>query len=229
MKHTLIAILLSFVAAQAGATVIENFDDGDISNYTFVNGSGATPTASASAAHDGAFGLAATNNWWAYRDDAPVQLTQGDTFSAWIQFNDLANGRAYFGFGASAAGTLSFVLAPNTGQILFQENASYSFSNIGSGTQNFTADHWYLAEVIWGLGGSLVGNLYDSDGLTLLNTVNANSNLYTSGGIAFRGLLGVKSFDTVEVQTAAVPEPASFALFGLGALGVFAAHRRKTA
>jgi hypothetical protein len=223
-----LAVLWSMAGQLQAGVIIEDFEDGNISEYTVV-GAGLGDTVSGAYAHDGSFGLGTDSLNWLYRNDAPVQLSRGDTFSAWIEFANLTEGRAYFGFGSSSAGTLSFVLAPNTGEILFQENAAFGFSNIGSASHSFVANQWYRAEVVWGATGSLTGNLYGSDGTTLLNTVNASSSLYTSGGIAFRGFSGVKAFDTVEIQSsvAAVPEPASIAIWGLGALGMGLVVRRK--
>jgi hypothetical protein len=121
------------------------------------------------------------------------------------------------------------VLAPNTGDIRFQENAGYGYAELNTLSQGFLADHWYRMEVIWGLGGLLTGKLYDSDGTTLLNTVSATSNLYTSGGIAFRGFEDLKYFDTI-TREAGVPEPSTGALVVLGiGLGGLAGYRRRRA
>lgn len=188
----------------ATSSTIEDFDDGDITDYTFVS-SCSGPTISAAAAHDGPFGLKSIGGCWIYRDDAAVQVSQGDVLSVWVQFSDAVDGRAYFGFGASAAGTLSFVLAPNTGDIRFQENPNFGFTSLDTSAQSFVANKWYRAEVEWGLGGSLTGRLYDSDGQTLLNTVTSASTLFTSGGIAFRGFSSVKAFDTVTVVVTPPP------------------------
>jgi hypothetical protein len=222
------ALLLSAVGAGATPVVIESFDDGDISDYSVGQpGFGAFPSASGAAAHDGAFGLAATDGWWIYRDDPGVHVQQGDTVSAWIRFANSADSRAYFGFGASSTGTLSFVLAPNTGQIIFQQNAGYFFADIGSSPQAFEADRWYRAEVLWGSGGLLTGRLFDSDGTTLLNTVNASSSLSSEGGIAFRGFGGVKDFDTITRDSAGepIPEPETVVLMAIGLAGLFASRK----
>ena len=54
---------------------------------------------------------------WAVRTDSGAHVQQGETISVWVQLANAADGRAYFGFGASTRGTLSLVLAPNTGQL----------------------------------------------------------------------------------------------------------------
>jgi hypothetical protein len=227
MKLLLISVL-AFAPAVLSAGVIESFDNCDASAYTVVGGFG-SPAATAGAAHDGACGLPTSGftYLWAYRDDAAVQVAQGDTISAWVRLESVATGRAYFGFGASSAGTLSFILAPNTGELMFQENANYSQYNIIATTpQSYLVDHWYREEVIWGAGGSLTGNLYDSDGTTLLNSLSASSTLYSSGGIAFRGFDGAKDFDTISVGGDA-PEPGTYGLMGIALSGLFAICRRR--
>src|SRR5262249_54312869 len=155
------------------------------------------------AAHDGNLGLA-TGSFtdWMFRDDPSVQLHQGDTFSGWGQASGSASGRAYMGFGASSAGTYSIVMAPNTGQFQIQYNQDYfNFIHLASVNQIWLADHWYKIQVQWGVGGTITANLFDSDGVTLLNTVSATDNNIASGGIAFRAFTntfgGDNFFDTV--------------------------------
>jgi hypothetical protein len=176
--------------------MIEDFESGTLDAYVIFPG--ALAVLSARYAHDGAYGLGLQGSAWIYRDDPAAHVKQGDVLSVWVMFDNVVDGRAYFGFGASSAGTLSFVLGPNTGTILLQENNAFGFTDLNSSAQTFAVNRWYRAEVVWGTDGSIVGNLYDSDGTTLLNSVSANSTLYTEGGIAFRGFTGVKAFDTVE-------------------------------
>lgn len=182
---------------------IEDFESGNLSLYQVVGAT--TPTASVStvAAHDGKYGLRdTTGNDWIYRNDAAAQVKEGDSISVWVQLNSAADGRAYFGFGASASGTLSAVLAPNTGQFLIQENSGYGFLNIGAANRpaaGYKANHWYRLEVDWSTTGGITGKLFDSDGKTLLDTVTATtpSGGPTSGGIAFRAIGHPKYWDTV--------------------------------
>jgi subtilase family serine protease len=184
----------SFNVSTSIANLIEGFET---TQTWFVTGS-VTAVRDTRAAHDGTYGLDMSgNSGWIYRTDAAVQVQAGDALSVWLQFNSLANGRAYFGFGASSLGTLSLVAAPNTNQLILQENLFYGFSNIGAVSQHYLANHWYRLEVDWGTSGTIIGKLFDSDGKTLLNTVTAASTLFTSGGIAFRATGNNKFFDTV--------------------------------
>ena len=179
------------------SNIIEDFESGNLDAYTFTGSVDAV--VAEEYAHDGEYGLGIVGTGWIYRNDEDVNVKQGDIISVWIMFDSIVNGRGYFGFGATEAGTLSFVVAPNTGDIRFQENNNYNYKELSRSFQAFEVDKWYRAEVVWGTDGSLTGNLYDSDGETLLNSVSDNSTLFSEGGIAFRGFDGVKAFDTVEV------------------------------
>src|SRR5262249_9023600 len=120
--------------------------------------------------------------------------------SAWVQAAGAPTlGRVYVGFGASAAGTLSMVLGGNTSQLLLQRNTPFtSFVTTGVVSQTWVANKWYRFEIAWDLGGGITGRLFDSDGTTLLNTVTANDNTITSGGLAFRGFGPTFYVDTVQ-------------------------------
>jgi hypothetical protein len=186
----------SFNVATATSSVIESFDGSR--NYSVVGGS-LTASLSTAAKHDGTYGLVdLPGNDWIYRNDAAVQVKQGDTISVWLQFSGNADGRAYFGFGASSAGTLSLVAAPNTNQLLIQNNNGWGYTNIGAVNQTWQVNHWYRLEIDWGTSGKIVGKLFDSNGTTLLQTVTASTSVITSGGIAFRATGNYNKFwDTV--------------------------------
>ena len=125
-------------------------------------------------------------------------MKQGDLISVWVKSAGTPDGRAYFGFGATSKGTYSLVMAPNTGQLVLNLNRSYGYKDLAAANQTWLADHWYRMEVSWGVGGKIEGRLYDSDGMTLLNTVTATNTLYSSGGIAFRAFGSTTDFDTVQ-------------------------------
>src|SRR5205823_13770981 len=114
-----------------------------------------------------------------------AQVQQGQTIAVWVEFPSFAMGRGYFGFGASSGGTLSVVVAADSGQLILQDNAGYGFTTLAAVSQTYQVNHWYQLRVLWGIGGNLTARLYDSDGATLLKSVQATDNSITSGGIAF--------------------------------------------
>ena len=83
-----------------------------------------------------------------------------------------------------------------------QRNPGYGFVHIGSSTQSWQANKWYRIEVMWMQTGEILARLYDSDGVTLLNTVSAFDSTVASGGIAFRAFGGAKFFDSVKIIAA---------------------------
>ncbi len=183
------------------AGVIEDFEDGDLLEYTIFGG---THIVSNTAAHDGYYGLESdgSNNSWIYRDDETVLMAQGDTISFWV--NPPMDGRVYCGFGASAGGTYSITAAPNNNSLVLHLSSNYSsFIELATVPQAWTYDKWYRLDVEWSVGGNITGRLYDSDGTTLLNTVSVIDNTYIAGGIAFRAFDAdsgriTSYFDTVE-------------------------------
>jgi hypothetical protein len=186
----------SSTGGSGSGTLIEGFETAD--SWNIVGGRTITAVEASYAAHDGNYGLDQYNsNEWIYRNDAGAQVQAGDTLSVWLQFAGSADGRAYFGFGANYYGTLSLVAAPNSGQLILQQNVYYGYTNLAAVNQTFQANHWYRMEVDWGASGKIVGKLFDSNGTTLLQTVTASTTAITSGGIAFRATGSDKYWDTV--------------------------------
>jgi hypothetical protein len=181
--------------------VVEDFDDGDLTDYTLTDSSTLFGT-SAMAAHDGPLGLEMNGGAWAIRDDPGVFVSAGETISTWLNLGSFPNGRAYFGFGAGLTGTFSLVAGVNTQQLILMANPNFGFTDLDASPQSWAPDTWYRMEVVWGPGGALTGNLYASDGTTLLNTVSATSTFVSAGDIAFRAFgSSAAFFDTVRVTS----------------------------
>jgi hypothetical protein len=199
-------------------TVVEPFE-ADLSTYKsalhFIPAADITEAA----AHDGLQGLDKHDGYeWLIGTAAASQVHQGETLSAWVQFHNTADRRAYFGFGAAPANpnansgsgrTLSLVLAPNTHQLMFQSHSRLdTYTTLaGAVAQDYAPDVWYRVEVVWGAGGSLTGRLYDSTGTKLLNSTTATNTAITSGNIAFRAFGNDKYFDTVVVDSDSTATP----------------------
>jgi hypothetical protein len=112
-------------------------------------------------------------------------------------------GRIYLGFSATASGAKSFVYAPNTGDIRFQDNATWGYTEMNSTPTTFLAAHWYKMEIVFGGGGAMTGHLYDSDGTTLLATVTQTYASVPVGGVALRSFAtgGTSDVDTIQICT----------------------------
>ncbi len=191
---------LGHVTGGSAPVSLQNFDNGLLNGYTFLGPNLTSVTAAA--AHDGPFGLQIGSfTEWFWRNDAAVAVQQGDTISAWVQAAGAPTGRLYVGFGASATDTYSMILGGNTNTLLLQRNTftlPFNFITIGEVPQTWVANKWYRFEIVWGVGGSITGRLFDSDGTTLLNTVTATDTTITSGGLAFRGFGPTHFVDTVQ-------------------------------
>jgi hypothetical protein len=148
------------------------------------------------AAHDGIYGLEVDQgygNMWYYRDDLGIGVP-GDTLALWVRIpgygpSMLDSGRAYLGFCADSSGCYSFQVAPNTNSIFFYDCHPYGAFNPMGPTVPYTFNHdgWYLAQMEFLPSDEVRGNLFDSDGTTLLATVTATvPGGYEPGGAAFR-------------------------------------------
>jgi len=172
-----------------GCTVVEGFESGVWPAPGWSGGSG---TVTPAAAHDGSYGI-----WdpeWSYRTDVSVGSV-GDRITVWVR---PGGGRAYIGFAASSGGCKSFVAAPNTGDIRFQDNAGWGFIELSTSGQSFVSGRWYLMEIEFTSSSSVVGRLYDQSGTTLLNSVTQTYSTSLVGGLALRSFDGF-SIDTISI------------------------------
>src|SRR5262249_40825892 len=157
----------------------EGFEGGavELSSYQATGSSTVSSIARvlAAAKHDGNYGLdMASSTSWVFRTGAAVQVQQGETLTVWVQMPTFATGKAYFGFGASASGTLSMVLTASFGSGLLSLDNNSNYGDIlrasSAQMQAYQPGQWYLLTVVWGIGGSITGRLYASDGTTLLKS-----------------------------------------------------------
>lgn len=180
--------------------VLEDFELSTWPKSPWKAGSG-TGTGSASTAceHDGARGYAPATSgpvhYW--RSDVTVGAP-GTKVSAW--YRTTGAGRFYLGFGATSAGTWSFVAAPNTNQLMFESNRPYgTYTAIATKSRSWATGTWFKLEVTFGSGGSVTGTVYASDGTTVVDTLSTTISGFSPGGVALRAFASGTCIDTYEM------------------------------
>jgi hypothetical protein len=171
---------------------LENFEHNTPTLYSQVSGTGPASISSA-AGYMSAYGMDFLNSAWHYRNDT---ITSPGNAYRW--YVNATGGRIYCGVGASAAGTISAVLAPNTSSIILQANAAYGFADIASAPFVPTAGTWYQLELVWDTNGDMTVSIYDEAGTSQLATTGpAASGTVTPGGSVYRGFGGTNYVDNL--------------------------------
>jgi hypothetical protein len=97
------------------------------------------------------------------------------------------NGRLYVGFDSNAGGTRSFVLASNTGDIRFQENIGYDYTELDMVPSALTLGAWYTFQILIIDDYTVEGMVYDPDTLDVISTLTqVYTEPHVGGGIALR-------------------------------------------
>ena len=171
-------------------TVTADFETGAWSSV-WTKKSGTKGTISKSYAHDGTYGAA--DMGWMYQTTYKTG-NKGEKYTAWSK--PASSGRTYLGFAATSSGCKSLVMARNTSSLMFQDNASWSYSEKTSATMTYSVK-WYKMEVEFLGVGKVKGTLYDSDGKTVLKTITHDFGTSLVGGTAIRAF-GTHYVDTMQ-------------------------------
>jgi len=185
MKHILKTLVgVGFTLGTANAQVVENFESSSTWTWSpWVQASaGNIGTQAAIAAYSGSFGYSGstTSYPWFRRNDYIFGNT-GDVLSAWVKGNQ----RNYLGFGSSTTGAWSFVLAPNTSQLIIQSNSGWGYSNTVATSYTYNTSAWYFLELTFNSPTSVTGRLYNAS-MVLQASVTTSPVGLTAGGIAMR-------------------------------------------
>ncbi len=170
-------------------SVLEDFERGTwvAPGWVSVGGSGSISTTR----YEGSYAL--TDPDWYYNTTDTVAV--GDTVSMWIR---PGTGRVYLGFDSDAGGTRSFVVAPNTGDVRFQENTGYNYSELGSSAMTIPTGVWLRMEVELTTSTTATGRLYDSSGTLLRSLSQTYSTAHGGGYVAIRSFNGF-TLDYIEI------------------------------
>ena len=178
---------VNFTATGSGSIVsIDDFESGwPHAPWLFVSGN-PTGHVSTNAAHDAVYGL--IDPEWVYRTDVQ-RGSVGNQLWWWVRTPGNSGdgaGRAYLGFAATSTGCWSFIASPNTGEIVLQQNTNYQFNTAATTNQVWETSTWYKTLVEFTSSNSVKCTLYDSDGLTVLNSLCYTNSSPLAGGIAIR-------------------------------------------
>jgi M6 family metalloprotease-like protein len=177
----------------AGNSMIEDFEIGIWPWAPWIMegaGGGSTTSAcvyeGAQGIYDGGYGSMLD---WYYRTDVTVGVP-GGALSMWVKPDNSYDGRYYLGFGTDETGGWSLVAAPNSSELIIQQNSGWSYTDLAAVTQSWTAGTWYKLEVLFGDEGQVTGNLYAPDGITMLNSVSTILSGFQPAGISIRSFDG---------------------------------------
>lgn len=196
--------------AGAEATIVDDFEDGDISEYRVNTGSFSTQTTEVT---NGSVALQGTPSSGSVyiRSESGLDTypAQGDTFrvNVYLPESDTL-GALMFGTQSGASNNDEAYRAEvnNTGSkiaIVLQDGSTTTV--LSSQSVNVPGGEWLELEVAWATDGTITITLFDSAGSQLAQT-SATDTTYASGGIGFRAYDGNDQtaiyFDHVRILTA---------------------------
>jgi hypothetical protein len=166
--------------------VLEDYEGGTWPAPGWTHPAATSTGALTTASYEGTYALSSSR--WVYNHTATVQV--GDTVSMWLRVTD-SDGRAYLGFDSDTSGTRSFVIAANTGDIRFQQNDSYFYTEMNTEPVNVPTGVWLRATVKLVTSTLATGRLYNASG-TLLKTVHQTYSTPHGGGwVATQNFVGI--------------------------------------
>lgn len=226
MKLTTILVATAAMAASAPAMAqyFEGFEHGDWSgNWTYLSSTVTPYNLTAGAARTGSFGAVMNGGGWWRSSDAAATISDGFSYEYYFRAGGGASiGRAYIGFTSDDLATQAYtvIAAPNTGDLLIQDNSGFGFASMAASDPiSWSETEFYRVAVSYS-GGIITAEAFDETGASLAPAIMADTG-YTGGGT-----LLLRGFSNPHVDDISIiPAPASLALLGLG--GLMVSRRRR--
>jgi hypothetical protein len=166
------------------STGIEDFEDGDISEYSGDTGSATVKNSAEIPVEHGTYALeiSGTTTIHAAKDQLNNDAIAGDTFESQHYIDSGGVMRFLFGFQDSSNYYFVEADAPN-GNWTLGKNDGGTESTISENTSGFTVPtkEWAKFEVDWGSGGSMTAKLFDANGSEVASTSGSDST-WSEGG-----------------------------------------------
>ena len=169
-------------------SVVDNFEEADLSEYSNTGGFSVTSNTPVS---DGVYSLKLINDGQANRMISTSGLAnypeRGDTFRFNVQIiDDTALPQTMFGVqDANNFYQISIDDRSDPGEFAFVKTIGGSRTRITTDSVSFSTGIWYLVEVEW-TDPTITATLYD-DSETQVAELTADDTDFTSGGVGFRG------------------------------------------
>ncbi|MFC7128444.1 Ig-like domain-containing protein [Haloferax chudinovii] len=194
----------SVVLEPTVTTLLEDWDDGSLADYSGDTGSASISTVS----HDGPNSLrleSSYSNVYIYNTSSAVE--PGDTFSTWVRPGSEGGRHGWVVFGDPTAdgssdsardGYQAYIDADN--EIRLQRVDNGSVTQLKSATPTINADNWYRLKVDWGADGTIVMSVYDDTG-TLIDTISETDTTFQSSSFVGYGIYnGYANYDTLQIS-----------------------------
>lgn len=187
----------SFAQGDNDIPLIEDFENQNEWPWTpwntYSNGSSQKSNRSA---HSGKYGLNA-GSFFA-RTDKTFGISK-HTISFWVRF--MRPSRAYCGFGFQQDTSIGYFLCvdPSTNSFHLSRSPDYTYPMLKSKSQIYRLYVWYRVEIKYNSETNITCNLYQSDGVTLLNAFTCEMASLKPGGISFRGD-GIESVNVDDIR-----------------------------
>jgi len=181
----------------SSTTIIDDFEDGDITEYSGDTSSFAVQTATVS---NGTYALQATADGVQIGDQSSLSalpVGQGDTFrfDSWI----VSSGYSEFYWCTQSendrSNSYNIVLDDNRSEFIIRKVDGGDFTVLASDAEaNIPDSSWFDVEVDHQNDGTITATLFDSSGAEI-TSINATDTTHTNGGIAFRRTSGEQYWD----------------------------------
>ena len=190
--------------ASAQTTVIEDFEDGGLTEYSFDRGSsGASLVSSPVYQGSSALEISGTDTEMVSTSGLDTYPAAGETFR--FRFRSPTNEVANLSYGVQNQTNRYFVQLDYADQYLKLvrgQNGTGNQFGIGKNVP-YTTGVWYDVEVEWRTDGTHVATLYDTNGTQVAQATGTDTT-WTSGGIGFDGYYaggGAGYYDYVTLET----------------------------
>jgi hypothetical protein len=200
-------------ADSTDSTVVDDFEDGDLSEYTFDRGSSGASVVT-SPTHSGSYALQFAEDYVEAISTSGLDIypAEGDTFSFWVRASGGAN-NINVTWGVQDHNNRYYAkLYPSDGKFyLFTYKDGSGSSQDGDSGLAISQDAWYEIEIDWATDGTQTATLYDSSG-SQLSQISMTDATWSSGGIGYDAYLGSGEFayfDYVNIGTTDSPNEKS--------------------